>query len=594
MQQPARRRASATYGTKDEQIDRLGCLLAWYVWERYSQYGQPVNVLAHSMGGLLIRDALGQVSRHAQDFPPELFVARVVTVATPHGGIYGLYRVATQSDNGTNGAELDDMDPSSSFMTMLSGSAFQRPQGYGGTFWALMGASDGPYGNSAICPDGPPNAPYDGPNLISCLAGNGDGIVPTDSQMGMPADYKIAYGVQSAANYADISTQYEHEYGIPCFNLSVIGPISTNVCFDGPFYLNDGGTTSTKAWLCTRSCADTSFLAGSPVTAARSLSEITTLLNRAVTAPAPPSSPFVLRSWTSGNGNYVSAELGYTGGNYGELRARATTQGPWETWDELSLPNGDVAFRSVANGLYVTVNDQVATTDPSYGELTASSPTIGPRQAFQVTYNSDGTYSVKSVDDGHYVSAELGYTGASYAMLRARAASIGPWEKYTTRTGSLACTDYGGSTLTGPNACIGFHTAPPPGGPPSQNVWFSGGGVGLDGQEIWTYANGTTPTSTAVYNLSGLDTSHVWDLQAYIPNGHSDASNARYYYCSPGGGCAYGYVNQNNYTNAWAMFGAVCTTDGTAQATLDDAGGDVYPAEVGADAIRAVRTGYAC
>jgi len=158
----------------------------------------------------------------------------------------------------------------------------------------------------------------------------------------------------------------------------------------------------------------------------------------------------------------------------------------------------------------------------------------------------------------------------------------------------VTCTDYGGSTMTGPNACVGFHTAPPPGQPASGNVWFSGGGVGLFGQEIWTYGNGTTATSTAVYNLSGLDTVHAMQLEAYIPNNHSDASNAHYHYCSPGGGCADGYVNQNSYTNQWAPFGKVCTTDGTATIVLADDGGDVYPAEVGADAIRAVRTGIVC
>jgi hypothetical protein len=101
-------------------------------------------------------------------------------------------------------------------------------------------------------------------------------------------------------------------------------------------------------------------------------------------------------------------------------------------------------------------------------------------------------------------------------------------------------------------------------------------------------------TSTAVYNLSGLGTTTAWQLQAYIPNNYSDASHAHYHYCSPGGGCADGYVNQNNYTNAWATFGAVCTTDGTATITLADDGGDTYPAIVGADAIRAVHTGIAC
>jgi hypothetical protein len=52
--------------------------------------------------------------------------------------------------------------------------------------------------------------------------------------------------------------------------------------------------------------------------------------------------------------------------------------------------------------------------------------------------------------------------------------------------------------------------------------------VGLFGQEIWTYGNDSTATSTAVYLRSGLDTIHVTQLQACIPNDHSDASHAHY------------------------------------------------------------------
>lgn len=156
------------------------------------------------------------------------------------------------------------------------------------------------------------------------------------------------------------------------------------------------------------------------------------------------------------------------------------------------------------------------------------------------------------------------------------------------------CTNYGGSTMTGPNACVGFHTAPPPGKPASGNVWYSGHGVGLYGQEIWTYGNGTVATSTAVYNLTGLNTGRASQLQAYIPNNYSDASHAHYHFCTPSGGCADGYVNQNDYTNQWATFGTVCTSDGTATITLADDGGDVYPRIVGADAIRAVPTTISC
>jgi lysophospholipase L1-like esterase len=165
----------------------------------------------------------------------------------------------------------------------------------------------------------------------------------------------------------------------------------------------------------------------------------------------------------------------------------------------------------------------------------------------------------------------------------------GCYMTWTSSTGVVVhpntCTNYGGTTETGPNACEGFYTT---------STWFSGGGVGLFGQEIWTYANGTVKDSTANYTLHGLDTVHAYTLEAYIPNAHSDASHAHYHYCGTNDGCADGYVNQNNFTNAWANFGTVCTTDGNATIQLADDGGDVYPAEVGADAIRAVRTGIIC
>jgi len=108
------------FGTKDEPIDRLACLLAWYIYFDYTQFGQPVNVLAHSMGGLLIRYALGATDAGVFGFPPSpLWVSNVVTVATPHTGIYGAYRTAAQQNNSTNGVELDDMNPGSAFMTTI-------------------------------------------------------------------------------------------------------------------------------------------------------------------------------------------------------------------------------------------------------------------------------------------------------------------------------------------------------------------------------------------------------------------------------------------------------------------------------------------
>jgi lysophospholipase L1-like esterase len=221
----------------------------------------------------------------------------------------------------------------------------------------------------------------------------------------------------------------------------------------------------------------------------------------------------------------------------------------------------------------------------------------GPDGAFFVNYGFRTAYI-----SGNYASTCLAPTDNAYSYNGGtRQDFVNCYMTWTSAGGVVVhgpnpatCTDYGGSTMTGPNACIGFKTAPPPGKPASGNVWYSGGGVGLYGQEIWTYANGTVATSTAIYSLTGLNTARASQLQAYIPNNYSDASHAHYHFCTPSGGCADGYVNQNNYTNQWATFGTVCTADGTATITLADDGGDVYPAIVGADAIRAVPTGISC
>jgi hypothetical protein len=39
--------------------------------------------------------------------------------------------------------------------------------------------------------------------------------------------------------------------------------------------------------------------------------------------------------------------------------------------------------------------------------------------------------AIRSTQHNQYVSAELGYTGGDYGMLRARSSSIGPWESFT-------------------------------------------------------------------------------------------------------------------------------------------------------------------
>lgn len=151
--------------------------------------------------------------------------------------------------------------------------------------------------------------------------------------------------------------------------------------------------------------------------------------------------------------------------------------------------------------------------------------------------------------------------------------------------GGSNCVTYGGF-MTGPGACSGFYTT---------GTWFSGGGTGYLGKEIWTYANGAVKDSSAVYRFGGLgNTGRAYRVDAWVPDNHSNATHAHYVISTPGQPDANGYVHQDQLTNVWATVGYVCSTDGTAQVALWDDGGDQYPLQVGADAVRLVITGLGC
>ena len=561
--------STGDYGTKNDRLDRLSCLLSWYIYANYTQYGEPVNVLAHSMGGLLIRFALGATAAHAAYLPPVLWVNNVVTVATPHGGLGGPYHQAA-ANNGVSGVQFDMMNPANtsySFMSTIGG--YQRPQGWGGTRWALITASDAS------------NAVGDGGPAVSFWASvDGDGVVPTDSQLAMLADWKVEYGARTpslvAGNVADLSTQYEHETGLGCYAWIV-------VCFNGPYFLNDSSGNGTQAWTCSM-CAGAP--GGSPVAMSRSLLTIATELQQ---KPVPdlPTSGFVFRS--NANGYYVSAELGYTGASYAMLRARAGSIGAWESWTRVQLPTGHYVIRNNANGYYVSA--ELGYAGANYGELRARTPSNGigptPSEIFDFVGNADGTYSLRSVANGLFVSAELAYTGSSYAEMRARASGIGGWEEFNyTTTGSGGCVNYGAGNITGPDSCAGTFS--------SHSIWFSGGGLGLLGREIWTYANGSVQDSTARWQLSGLSGLYITEIDAFIPRYHSNATHVHYTLCGTGNACNTDYVNQSPYYDQWAVVGYLCTTDGAATVTVADDGGDTYPRQIAADAVRGVRTTMRC
>jgi pimeloyl-ACP methyl ester carboxylesterase len=116
--------------TTNTPIEHLAYHLAWTIYDLYSSHGQPVDVVAHSMGGLMIRYALAATERNVKDFPPYLLVEDVVTLGTPHGGARGPVP-------SVQGAE---MQPGSPFLKALG--SVDLPQGRGGSDWLTVGSDD--------------------------------------------------------------------------------------------------------------------------------------------------------------------------------------------------------------------------------------------------------------------------------------------------------------------------------------------------------------------------------------------------------------------------------------------------------------------
>jgi hypothetical protein len=122
--------------TLEAAIEHLGYHLAWWIYNEYSRHGVPVDVVGHSLGGLMIRYALGMVDKGTVGFPPKLLIDDALTLGSPHGGARpGLFVHLCGK------RQCSEMAPGSGFLTGLERDAW-NPQGDGGTDWTAMG-SDG-------------------------------------------------------------------------------------------------------------------------------------------------------------------------------------------------------------------------------------------------------------------------------------------------------------------------------------------------------------------------------------------------------------------------------------------------------------------
>jgi triacylglycerol esterase/lipase EstA (alpha/beta hydrolase family) len=122
-------------GTRDNSINSIGGALAKAIYSRDTRHGRSVDIIAHSMGGLVARSALaGTEQRWGASFPKRLYVEDVVTISTPHGGV-PLIGFCSK-----NIKQCAEMKIRSKYLKMIA--KYPSPQSSIGTDWTLIGADN--------------------------------------------------------------------------------------------------------------------------------------------------------------------------------------------------------------------------------------------------------------------------------------------------------------------------------------------------------------------------------------------------------------------------------------------------------------------
>lgn len=124
-------------GDKNVSIKELGRLLAWDIYDNYSKNGQSVDLIGHSMGGLIAQAAITGVEQKLEGWPDYIYVEDAVTIAAPHRGLTFAYFCGLFERT----QQCRDMRPGSDFLDW----AGNNPQSARGTDWTLIGSADDQY-----------------------------------------------------------------------------------------------------------------------------------------------------------------------------------------------------------------------------------------------------------------------------------------------------------------------------------------------------------------------------------------------------------------------------------------------------------------
>jgi len=120
-------------------IQTIAAQLAYYIYRTYTSRGQTVDIVAHSMGGLIVRAALAYTAALASGFPSALLVDRVVAFSAPFTGVGPSTIQAVPGLPGTY--QATQVSTGSAFLQSLAKAG--PATGVGGTDWLVFGSSGG-------------------------------------------------------------------------------------------------------------------------------------------------------------------------------------------------------------------------------------------------------------------------------------------------------------------------------------------------------------------------------------------------------------------------------------------------------------------
>jgi triacylglycerol esterase/lipase EstA (alpha/beta hydrolase family) len=119
-------------GTTDTRIQTVGAALARRIYKHFTSKGVAVDIVAHSMGGLVAKAAIQGTNKYGKTslkWPSHLYVEDVVTLGTPHRGANFAGGCAITHE------QCSDMRPRSSGFLKWVGS---RPQSQMGTDYTFV------------------------------------------------------------------------------------------------------------------------------------------------------------------------------------------------------------------------------------------------------------------------------------------------------------------------------------------------------------------------------------------------------------------------------------------------------------------------